>query len=64
MSFVVQDFCFSLVLLFSFDRSARACTFSAAVTIAALDSALPSGSEWRFAKNFQPKFSTQQKILC
>jgi len=40
------------------------CTIPAAVTIAALDSAMPSGSEYSLAEKFLPNFSTQQKNLC
>jgi hypothetical protein len=45
-------------------RTSARCTVSAAVTIAALDSTMVAGSEYCVAEKFQPKFSTQQNILC
>jgi hypothetical protein len=40
------------------------CTAHAAVTSSTLDRRVESSSEYLFDEKFQPKISTQQKILC
>ena len=56
---------FSLTLqTYNLSHTATQCTYSAAVTIAALDSTMPSGSEYSFAKKFPRTFSRNKKICA